>query len=286
VGLKTLTPEEEIFAQAILSESSLSNAYQVAYDCKSMTSKEVNKKANKAAKEEHIIKRIQELRELQELEEERSAAGLTEKQERFVNAYLKSGCWSDAYREAYNTENMKPATINRRAHDLSKNGKIKARISKLKIRALEENRLTHEKITQRLVAIAFGTIKNLYDKHGKFIHPSEMNEEQAAILKKYEESQILGDADTKAVLTKVETNDVLKAMDMLARHVGYYEKDHEQASAMTKSWDELEQAHQDLMDEMRADRKRLADRGLLIEKALSQGLDIEDIDQLAVEDGS
>mgnify|MGYP003332725134 CR=1 FL=1 len=38
---------------------------------------------------------------------------------------------SDAYREAYNTENMKPATVHREAHALMANPKIAARVQRL-----------------------------------------------------------------------------------------------------------------------------------------------------------
>jgi len=38
---------------------------------------------------------------------------------------------SDAYREAYNTSNMKPATVNREAHTLMATPKITARVERL-----------------------------------------------------------------------------------------------------------------------------------------------------------
>ncbi len=43
-----------------------------------------------------------------------------------------SGCtMSDAYREAYNTSNMKPATVNREAHSLMADPKIATRVERL-----------------------------------------------------------------------------------------------------------------------------------------------------------
>ena len=52
---------------------------------------------------------------------------------------------SDAYREAYNTSNMKPATVNREAHALMANPKITARVETLqraKDRAVVASSLT------------------------------------------------------------------------------------------------------------------------------------------------
>jgi len=58
-------------------------------------------------------------------------SGLTPKQQHFCRA-IASGCtMSDAYREAYSTSKMKPATINREAHTLMANPKITARVETL-----------------------------------------------------------------------------------------------------------------------------------------------------------
>jgi len=57
---------------------------------------------------------------------------LTPKQERFAAAYVDTGNASEAYRRAYNTANMKPATIQRRAREALKNGLITARIEELR----------------------------------------------------------------------------------------------------------------------------------------------------------
>lgn len=56
---------------------------------------------------------------------------LTQKQERFCVKYAETGNASEAYRFAYSYTNMKPETINRKAHDMSKKGKIRARVDQL-----------------------------------------------------------------------------------------------------------------------------------------------------------
>jgi len=57
---------------------------------------------------------------------------LTPKQQHFCRAVVAPGnTLSDAYREAYNADNMKPATINREAHALMSDPKITARVESL-----------------------------------------------------------------------------------------------------------------------------------------------------------
>lgn len=71
---------------------------------------------------------------------------LTQKQENFCLAYVTSPglSASDAYKSAYNTENMKPATINRKAFALMENGKIRARIAELRAEPAKNAKLTLE----------------------------------------------------------------------------------------------------------------------------------------------
>jgi phage terminase small subunit len=58
---------------------------------------------------------------------------LTAKQQKFCNNIaLKGMNQSDAYRDAYNAENMKPETINVNASQLTKDTKIALRIKELK----------------------------------------------------------------------------------------------------------------------------------------------------------
>ena len=56
---------------------------------------------------------------------------LTRKQLNFCSSYIKCSSKSEAYRESYDTESMKPETIHRKAVELFKNGKVTARIEEL-----------------------------------------------------------------------------------------------------------------------------------------------------------
>ena len=58
-----LTKKQEAFAQAVLVEDTLSDAYRAAYDCSGMTAKSVNEKASELAKHVKVTPRIAELRD-------------------------------------------------------------------------------------------------------------------------------------------------------------------------------------------------------------------------------
>ena len=83
--------------------------------------------------------------------------GLTEKQETFCMAVFEGSGFSDAYRQAYDAANMKPATINRQAHELMINPKITARMDELHRQREQEQRMSalsrSEKVIKKLEEI-------------------------------------------------------------------------------------------------------------------------------------
>lgn len=75
---------------------------------------------------------------------------LTPKQEKFCLTYLETGNASEAYRQVYNTSNMKKTTIGRKAFELLENGKITARINELQAPAIKKAELTVENHLRKL----------------------------------------------------------------------------------------------------------------------------------------
>jgi len=69
---------------------------------------------------------------------------LTQKQETFCQAYIELGNASAAFRQAYNSEKMKPETVNRNAKKLLDNDKIIARLAELRAPVVEAVRFTLE----------------------------------------------------------------------------------------------------------------------------------------------
>lgn len=75
---------------------------------------------------------------------------LTPKQEAFCLTYIETGNASEAYRQVYEAEGMKPETINRKAKELLDNGKITARIEELKAEHAERHKLTVDDLLAEL----------------------------------------------------------------------------------------------------------------------------------------
>lgn len=80
---------------------------------------------------------------------------LTVKQEAFWKAFVETDNASEAYRRAYNTSNMKPESVNRKAKELLDNGKIAARLKELRAKVAEELEITQERVLSELAAMAF-----------------------------------------------------------------------------------------------------------------------------------
>ena len=67
---------------------------------------------------------------------------ITPKQEAFARAYVETGNASEAYRRSYDTAEMAPDTINRKACDLLHDGKVTARIAEIEAECLAATQLT------------------------------------------------------------------------------------------------------------------------------------------------
>jgi len=62
---------------------------------------------------------------------------LTPKQEAFCQAIVAGENQSEAYRIAYDAKNMAPATVNKRAYDLMRNGYVTGRVKELRAPVVE-----------------------------------------------------------------------------------------------------------------------------------------------------
>ena len=128
--------------------------------------------------------------------------GLTPKQEKFCREFIKCGNASEAYRKAYNAENMKPETINRKASELLDNGKITARVQELDKEKKNEAIADAQEIQETLTRLLRG----------------EEQEECVAV-------ESIGDYQSRATIIKkqVTPKDRIKAGETLAKMRGYFD---------------------------------------------------------------
>ena len=87
-----------------------------------------------------------------------NSEGLTAKQEAFCIAILNGTGWSQAYREAYDAQNMSAASIHREAYALATNPKIASRLERAEREKQAEQRMQRlsraERVVQKLEEIA------------------------------------------------------------------------------------------------------------------------------------
>lgn len=67
---------------------------------------------------------------------------MTPKQEQFARLYVETGNASEAYRQAYNTDNMKPETVTNEAYKLLQDPDISAMVDDLKAEARQRHAVT------------------------------------------------------------------------------------------------------------------------------------------------
>lgn len=76
---------------------------------------------------------------------------LTVKEEKACQHYALHGNKSDAYRHAFDTSSMLPATVNNKAYQLFKRDDIRARIDELLGEALKRTEITQDTIAAMLM---------------------------------------------------------------------------------------------------------------------------------------
>lgn len=92
---------------------------------------------------------------------------LTPKQIGFCNSYIDTANASEAYRQHYETSHMKSTSVTRKACELMKNDKVKAKIKSLQDELAKKSMITKEDLIMKLMLIA-----NDYQDNKEFTNSS------------------------------------------------------------------------------------------------------------------
>lgn len=90
---------------------------------------------------------------------------LTTKQEKFVQELIKGKSQREAYKAAYNCENMKDENIDSKASNLFAGGKVRARYNELIEQSANKALWTREEAVKDLVMIKDEALKHLKRQH-------------------------------------------------------------------------------------------------------------------------
>jgi phage terminase small subunit len=109
------------------------------------------------------------------------ANGLTIKQEKFCQEYVKTGNASESYRRAYSAQNMKAEVIHVKACELLKSGNVSVRVVELRAKSSKRNEITVDSLTEMLIedredakasdqhSVAVAAVRELGRLHGLII---------------------------------------------------------------------------------------------------------------------
>lgn len=140
-------------------------------------------------------------------------ARLTPKQQRFVEEYLVDLNATQAAIRAGYSERTAEATGSR----LLRNVKVKTAIQQARDKRTERTEITQDMVIQQLAKIAFHDFRDVVEWEGNKIRIRDSEEVDGTIIQEIQESISEGSRNLK-----VKTNDRMKALDMLGRHLGMF----------------------------------------------------------------
>lgn len=153
------------------------------------------------------------------------AIKLNPKQERFCQEYLIDlNATAAAKRAGYSAK-----TAMEQGYQLLRNTSVQKHVAELKKQRREANEATAQKVVEELAKIAFSDIRNLFNVNNSLSKVNDLGKDITAAIasiKVYEEKNqgvLIG--ETK----EIKLYDKLKALELLGRHFGIFEKDNTQS---------------------------------------------------------
>lgn len=155
---------------------------------------------------------------------------LTPKQEAFALKYLETGNASEAYRQSYDAEKMKPESVHRKAFEVLENVKVAARINELKALQLKRHNVTVDRVLAEYAKLAFLDIRKAFDEAGNLKPIHMMDNDTAAaivgldVVDNAGGMEISGDGirHIPSVTKKIKLSDKKGALDSLGKYLGMF----------------------------------------------------------------
>lgn len=151
----------------------------------------------------------------------KTAQGLTDRQETFAKHVAAGRSLSDAYRAAYGaSKTWKPESLYTRASVVARLDHVSQRIADLRNKVAEKFIFDESEILREMHRLAMSSPKGVYKEDGTVKLPHELDDATAASIKKFEIDD-LG-------RIRYEFHDKRGALEMVAKHLGLFEKDNAQ----------------------------------------------------------
>lgn len=157
---------------------------------------------------------------------------LTEKQERFCQAYIEFGNKSEAYRDAYEADAMNSNSVRVAANEVFNTPNVTLRIEELQKEIRERNKVKIDDVLGVLADMIKFDIAEIYDDEGRLRPIKDIpkpHREMINSVKVYEDFMNIDGQREKIGETKeVKILNKLDVIEKFMRHLGAYEKDNSQ----------------------------------------------------------
>jgi phage terminase small subunit len=160
---------------------------------------------------------------------------LTEKQERFCQAYIEFGNKSEAYRQAYDADAMNSNTVHVKACELFNNGKISVRIEELQNEIRERNKIKIDDVLSVLTDMIKFDISELYDENDNLKSIHDIPKSHRQMISSIKSDHLYGGKEIIGETKEIKTLNKLDVIEKFMKHLGGYEKDNSQKSDSTKA---------------------------------------------------
>lgn len=159
-------------------------------------------------------------------------AKLTDKQSKFCQEYLIDlNGTKAAIRAGYSEK-----TANEQSTRLLAKVHIANHISELQSKMQKRTEITADMVVSELAKIAFFDIRKIFDDNGNLISPTQLDDSTASAISSIKSriEKQSGDPDDWAEVKEYKASDKLRALDMLGKHLGMFDKKEEKPNEETK----------------------------------------------------
>jgi len=146
---------------------------------------------------------------------------LTPKQERFVQEYLVDlNATAAAKRAGYSAK-----TADRIGPELLGKTCVSQAIQDAQAERQKRTKITQDMVIQECAKLAFFDVRKMFDENGKPLDISQLDEDTAAALVGLDVQDVAdSDGDYIGYVKKYKMADKLKALELLGKHVGAFER--------------------------------------------------------------
>jgi len=153
---------------------------------------------------------------------------LTEKQERFCQAYIELDNKSRAYRVAYDADAMNENSVAVAAQEAFKNPNVSLRIEELQNEIKERNKIKIDDVLSVLTDMIKFDISELYDENDNLKSIHDIPKRHRQMISSMKTDHLYGGKEIIGETKEIKTLNKLDVIEKFMKHLGGYEVDNKQ----------------------------------------------------------